>query len=42
MGTVKVGDMITLNGTTCRVKTLDYEIDQTNIYCSAELEAYYE
>ena len=42
MGTVKVGDLISLNGQTCRVMQLDYDLTQTNIYCNAELEAYYE
>ena len=42
MGTVRVGDMISLNGTTCRVTRLSYDITQTNIYCQAEMEAYYE
>ena len=42
MGDIKVGDLISLNGQTCRVMTLSYDIAQTNIYCNAELEAYYE
>lgn len=42
MGTVQVGDIISLNGTTCRVIRLSYDITQTNIYCLAEMEAYYE
>lgn len=41
MQDVKVGDLISLNGQTCRVMTLDYDLAQTNIYCTAELEAYY-
>ena len=42
MQTVGVGDLISLNGKTCRVLTLSYNLAQTNIYCTAELEAYYE
>lgn len=42
MDDIKVGDLISLNGQTCRVMCLDYDIWQTNIYCDAELEAYYE
>lgn len=42
MGTVKVGDLISLNGQTCRVMQLSYDLKQTNIYANAELEAYYE
>ena len=41
MGNTKVGDVITLNGQTCRVMSLSYNLWQTNIYCVAELEAYY-
>lgn len=42
MDTTKVGDLISLNGETCRVLSLDYKLDQTEIYADAELEAYYE
>lgn len=42
MGETKVGDIVSLNGQTCRVTQLNYNIWQTNIYCDAELEAYYE
>lgn len=42
MGTVKVGDLISLNGRTCRVMQLSYDLKQTNIYANAELEVYYE
>lgn len=42
MGNIKVGDIITLDGTTARVLTLSYDISQTNIYAEAELEVYYE
>lgn len=42
MGSTKVGDIVTLNGQKARVTSLDYDISQTNIYCDAELEAYYE
>ena len=42
MGTAKVGDIISLNGTTCRVIKLSYDLAQTEIYCQAELEAYYD
>lgn len=41
MGEIKVGDLISLNGQICRVLTLDYDLAQTEIYCTAELEAYY-
>lgn len=42
MGTNKVGDIVSLNGQICRITRLTYDIVQTTIYCSAELEAYYE
>ncbi len=42
MEDIKVGDLITLNGKECRVMTLEYTLEQTNIYAVAELEAYYE
>ena len=42
MGAVKVGEMISLDGVTCRVIKLSYNLVQTDIYCEAELEAYYE
>ena len=42
MQNVAVGDLLLLNGQTCRVLTLSYNLAQTNIYCTAELEAYYE
>lgn len=42
MGSIKVGDIISLDGTTARVLSLSYDISQTNIYAEAELEAYYE
>ena len=42
MEDVKVGDLISLNDKECRVMTLEYTLDQTNIYAKAELEAYYE
>lgn len=42
MQNIAVGDLISLNGMTCRVLTLNYDLAQTNIYCTAELEAYYE
>lgn len=41
MSSTQVGDIVSLNGQTCRVMSLDYDISQTNIYCNAELEAYY-
>lgn len=41
MQNISVGDLISLNGTTCRVLKLNYDLAQTNIYCTAELEAYY-
>lgn len=42
MEDIKVGDLISLNGKECRVMTLEYTLEQTNIYVVAELEAYYE
>lgn len=42
MGATKVGDIVQLDGKTCRVTQLNYNIWQTNIYCDAELEAYYD
>lgn len=42
MGSVKVGDLISLNGRTCRVMELDYNLGQTEIYADAELETYYQ
>lgn len=42
MQSIQVGDLISLNGQTCRVLQLDYDLAQTDIYCTAELEAYYE
>ena len=41
MGDIKVGDLVSLNGQTCRVMQINYDIAQTNIVCDAELEAYY-
>lgn len=41
MQNVTVGDLINLNGKECRVLKLNYDLAQTNIYCDAELEAYY-
>lgn len=37
-----VGDLVSLNGQTCRVMQLNYDAGQTVIWCDAELEAYYE
>lgn len=42
MEDVQVGDLIILNGQTARVTKLDYDLTQTNIYCNADLEVYYE
>ena len=42
MQDIAVGDLISLNGQVCRVLRLNYDLAQTNIYCTAELEAYYE
>lgn len=42
MGDTQVGDIVILNGQKARVTSLNYDISQTNIYCDAELEAYYE
>lgn len=42
MGTIKVGEMISLDGVICRAIKLSYNLVQTDIYCEAELEAYYE
>lgn len=42
MGTTKVGDLVNLNGTECRVLSLSYDLKQSEIYCEAELEAYYD
>ena len=41
MGTTQVGDLINLNGETCRVYCLDYNLKQSEIYAEAEMEAYY-
>ena len=41
MGTIQVGDLISLNGMTCRVLELTYDISQPTIYAQAKLEAYY-
>ena len=42
MGSTKVGDIVTLNGQVARVVALNYDLWQTNIYCNADLEVYYE
>ena len=42
MGSTKVGDIVTLNGQKARVVALNYDLWQTNIYASADLEVYYE
>ena len=42
MGDIKVGDLVSLNGQTCRAMQINYDIAQTNIVCDADLEAYYE
>lgn len=42
MGTSKVGDLVNIGDYTARIKTLSYNIAQTNIYADAELEVYYE
>lgn len=42
MSDTKVGDIVMLNGMKARVVTLNYDLWQTNIYCDAELEVYYE
>lgn len=42
MGDVRVGEMVNLYGTVCRVTKLSYDVTQAEIYCSAEMEAYYE
>lgn len=41
MDNIQVGDLISLNGQTCRVTMLNYNVGQTDIYCQAQLEAYY-
>lgn len=41
MRDTKVGDLVNLNGMTCRVMSLSYDCRQTAIVCNAELEAYY-
>lgn len=41
MSSTKVGDLVSLDGKTCRVLCLDYDLKQTQIYANAELEAYY-
>ena len=41
MSSTKVGDIVSLDGTTCRVMSLNYNLWQSNIYCDADLEAYY-
>lgn len=38
----KVGDLVSIDGHTARIKRLTYDLKQSNIYCNAELEAYYE
>lgn len=42
MRDTRVGDLVLLNGMKARVKTLNYDLSQKDIYCDAELEAYYE
>ena len=42
MEDIQVGDLIELNEKECRVMSLEYSLEQTNIYATAELEAYYE
>lgn len=42
MSNTKVGDIVSLDGVTCRVMSLNYNLWQTNIYCDADMEAYYE
>ena len=42
LGDIKVGDLVSLNGQTCRAMQINYDIAQTNIVCDADLEAYYE
>ena len=41
MGSIKVGDIVTLQDRLCRVISLSYDLKQSEIYCTAELEAYY-
>lgn len=41
MGSVRLGDLISYNGMTCRVLRLIYNPSQTEIYCQGEMEAYY-
>lgn len=37
----KVGDLVNINGTTCRIKTLSYDAKQKNIFAIAKMEVYY-
>lgn len=40
MATEKVGDLVKINGTTCRITSLNYDPQQKNIYASAQAEVY--
>lgn len=42
MNNSKVGDLVSIDGHTARITRLTYDLKQSNIYCDAELEAYYE
>lgn len=41
MNNTKVGDQVVIDGMTCRVSQLSYDLKQTEIYAEAELEKYY-
>ena len=36
----KVGDLVSVNGITCRIISLNYDAKQTNIYASSKMEVY--
>ena len=38
--TEKVGDLVSINGIICRIKTLSYDAKQTNIYANSIMEVY--
>ncbi|MBQ8298668.1 MAG: hypothetical protein IJX99_02190 [Clostridia bacterium] len=40
MITEKVGDLIDINGTVCRIKSLSFSAEQKNIYASSKMEVY--
>lgn len=41
MDNTKVGDLVVIDGMTCRVSQLNYDLKQTEIYAEAQMEKYY-